>query len=234
MNENFKKYEYIKKCNKQDSCLPNAWIVVRLDGRNFTRFTDIHNFVKPNDLRALELMNRAAAKVMEELEDICLAYGESDEYSFVFKKNTSIFNRDSYAINSAVNSLFTAAYVYYWNHFFAFKKLWCLPGFDGRVVIYPTDENLRDYLSWRQADTHINNLYNTVFWALVSKGNHDRRKVNKITLLSLHISLPNSRVDYRLKKFYEVPCPEKKTTFCSKITVLITTTNLNYFEKELP
>ena len=26
--------------------------------------------------------------------------------------------------------------------------------------------HLRDYLSWRQVDTHINNLYNTCFWAL--------------------------------------------------------------------
>ncbi|XP_015272928.1 PREDICTED: probable tRNA(His) guanylyltransferase isoform X2 [Gekko japonicus] len=40
-------------------------------------------------------------------------------------------------------------------------------GFDGRVVLYPSDQNLKDYLSWRQADCHINNLYNTVFWSLV-------------------------------------------------------------------
>lgn len=27
-----------------------------------------------------------------------------------------------------------------------------------------------DYFRWRQADTHINNLYNTTFWALVQRG----------------------------------------------------------------
>ncbi|XP_072768451.1 probable tRNA(His) guanylyltransferase isoform X2 [Nerophis lumbriciformis] len=43
------------------------------------------------------------------------------------------------------------------------------PGFDGRVVLYPSNRNLKDYLSWRQADCHINNLYNTVFWTLVQK-----------------------------------------------------------------
>ncbi|XP_060621539.1 probable tRNA(His) guanylyltransferase isoform X4 [Anolis sagrei] len=42
-------------------------------------------------------------------------------------------------------------------------------GFDGRVVLYPSDQNLKDYLSWRQADCHINNLYNTVFWSLVQR-----------------------------------------------------------------
>ncbi|XP_048190177.1 probable tRNA(His) guanylyltransferase isoform X2 [Perognathus longimembris pacificus] len=43
------------------------------------------------------------------------------------------------------------------------------PGFDGRVVLYPNNQTLKDYLSWRQADCHINNLYNTVFWALIHK-----------------------------------------------------------------
>ncbi|KAL8656741.1 MAG: hypothetical protein Q9226_002575 [Calogaya cf. arnoldii] len=45
-----------------------------------------------------------------------------------------------------------------------------MPSFDGRVVQYPSFQNIRDYLSWRQADCHINNLYNTAFWALVQKG----------------------------------------------------------------
>ncbi|XP_038628983.1 probable tRNA(His) guanylyltransferase isoform X4 [Tachyglossus aculeatus] len=43
------------------------------------------------------------------------------------------------------------------------------PGFDGRVVLYPSNQHLKDYLSWRQADCHINNLYNTVFWMLVQR-----------------------------------------------------------------
>lgn len=44
------------------------------------------------------------------------------------------------------------------------------PSFDARLVLYPTIAHLRDYLSWRQADTHVNNLYNTAFWALVGGG----------------------------------------------------------------
>lgn len=44
------------------------------------------------------------------------------------------------------------------------------PSFDGRIVLYPTEREIRDYFSWRQTDTHINNLYNTVFWALVQQG----------------------------------------------------------------
>lgn len=32
-----------------------------------------------------------------------------------------------------------------------------MPMFDGRAVCYPDIQTLRDYLTWRQVDTHINN-----------------------------------------------------------------------------
>ena len=48
------------------------------------RFSEVHNFGKPNDLRALQLMDHAATEVMEEYPDIILAFGESDEYRFVY------------------------------------------------------------------------------------------------------------------------------------------------------
>ncbi|KAK4987336.1 tRNA-His guanylyltransferase [Elasticomyces elasticus] len=44
------------------------------------------------------------------------------------------------------------------------------PTFDGRCVTYPTAEHIRDYLSWRQTDCHINNLFNTTFWTMVQQG----------------------------------------------------------------
>lgn len=39
--------------------------VIRIDGSNFHRFSEKHNFVKPNDERALRLANRAAIGVMQ-------------------------------------------------------------------------------------------------------------------------------------------------------------------------
>ena len=44
------------------------------------RFSETHNFEKPNDLRALQLMDHAARSLMEEFPDICMGFGESDEY----------------------------------------------------------------------------------------------------------------------------------------------------------
>lgn len=51
-------------------------------GNGYNRFADDHAFVKPNDVRALELMDLAAWTVMREYPDVVLAYGESDEYRY--------------------------------------------------------------------------------------------------------------------------------------------------------
>ena len=54
-----------------------------------------------------------------------------------------------------VVSLFSSCYVFYWGHFFTYQELLYPPMFDGRVVLYPTEKNMRDYLSWRQADCKL-------------------------------------------------------------------------------
>lgn len=109
---------------------------------------------------------------MQEYRDIILAFGESDEYSFVFRKSTDAYNRRQAKLLTYVVSQFTASYVMNWSKWFPKTEdaLKYAPSFDARIVLYPTDENLRDYLSWRQADTHVNNLYNTTFWSLVLNG----------------------------------------------------------------
>lgn len=161
------KFEYVKHFEQDDYCLPNCWIVVRVDGRNFHRFSKEHDFSKPNDVSALGLMNKCAEKVMEEFKDIIISLGHSDEYSFVFRKETEEFQRRKSKLESTVVSCFTGSYVFYWKEFFEDKPLLYPPTFDSRTVVYPSNENVRDYLSWRQADCHINNLHNTCFWKLV-------------------------------------------------------------------
>lgn len=145
-------------------------MLVRIDGRGFTKFTDLHKFEKPNDLKALEVMNVAATYVMQGFNEMILAYGQSDEYSFLFVKEAQCFERRTQKIVSTVVSMFTAAYVSNFAKITG-KELLELPSFDGRLVCYPSEQIVRDYFSWRQADCHINNLYNVVFWALAGKTN---------------------------------------------------------------
>ncbi|KAI0784534.1 tRNAHis guanylyltransferase [Abortiporus biennis] len=164
------KFSYVKKFELPDPLLPNTFILVRIDGHAFHRLSEAHEFMKPNDERALQLMDHAAQDVMNEFKDIVLAFGESDEYSFLFKKATAVYNRRHAKILTTLTSLFTSSYVFNWQKYIPDVALKYPPTFDGRVVLYPTSKEIRDYFSWRQADTHINNLYNTVFWALVQQG----------------------------------------------------------------
>lgn len=96
------RFEYVRAFEQPDYLLPNTWIVVRIDGRGFTKYepspplyiwrnrSDLascrlcakYDFEKPNDRRALDLMNAAARAVVTELPDITVAYGVSDEYRF--------------------------------------------------------------------------------------------------------------------------------------------------------
>ncbi|KAJ5247094.1 hypothetical protein N7468_002077, partial [Penicillium chermesinum] len=185
------RFEYVKDFEQPDVLLPNTWIVVRIDGRGFHKLSDHYEFQKPNDRRALDLMNTAAVEVMKDLPDLCIAYGVSDEFrythlffpsglfsltppppSFVFHPTCQLFERRNAKLVTTIVSTFTAHYIYQWSNFFPDKPLQppFLPSFDGRAVIYPSNRILRDYMSWRQVDCHINNLYNTTFWTMVLKG----------------------------------------------------------------
>lgn len=50
------KYEYVRTYEADDKLLPNCWIVVRIDGKAFHKFSEKQNFDKPNDKKALDLV----------------------------------------------------------------------------------------------------------------------------------------------------------------------------------
>jgi len=86
------------------------------------------------------------------------------------------------------------------------------PSFDGRIVLYPTEKIVRDYFSWRQADSeylslalfpgeldgvrwiaHVNNLYNTTFWALVQEGQQTTTQAHEALRVSVVQQTDSSR-----------------------------------------
>ena len=173
------KFEYVRNFERHEKLLPNCFIVVRVDGKNFHQFADKHDFAKPNDKSALDVMTKAAEDVFEAFKgDVVLAYGQSDEFSFVFRRKSQVYSRRSDKIVTNVASLFASSFTFNWMKTEK-RPLKYPPSFDARAVVYPTNNNLRDYLSWRQADCHINNLYNTTFWALVLQGGLSNREAEE-------------------------------------------------------
>ncbi|KAJ4455565.1 putative tRNAHis guanylyltransferase Thg1 [Paratrimastix pyriformis] len=164
------KFSYVRRFETNDTLLPQCWIVLRIDGHHFTQFCDQYQFEKPNDIRCLNLMNDSARALMEYFPDIVMAYGQSDEYSFAFRPSTQLYKRRTSKLVSLGVSCFTAHFVMGWPRYFPGVPLTVVPTFDGRTVCYPNQKAFKDYFAWRQADCHINNLYNTCFWTLVRRG----------------------------------------------------------------
>lgn len=117
-------------------------------------------------------MDQAARDTMEVHPDIVLAFGESDEYryalrpwfllliwlnlpSFLLKRSTTIYNRRQSKILSTLTSQFTSSYVFHWSKYFPSTPLQYPPSFDGRIVLYPTEKEVKDYFAWRQADSAL-------------------------------------------------------------------------------
>lgn len=76
-------------------------------------------------------------------------------YSFLLRRQTTLYNRRQAKIVSTLTSYFTSCYVFHWSRYFPDTPLRYPPSFDGRIVLYPTQQEVRDYFAWRQADSKI-------------------------------------------------------------------------------
>lgn len=163
------RYAYVRMFEEATTqvLLPDCFVVVRVDGQSFRQLSRRHGFQKPNDRRACDLMLRAAQTVVQRFSpDIGLAFGQSDEFSFLFRRSSRCHKRHNNKLVSLTAALFAAAFTRHWNHFFPDTSLLTDQAFDARAVLYPSTTTLRHYLSWRQVDCHVNNLFNSTFHAL--------------------------------------------------------------------
>jgi tRNA(His) guanylyltransferase len=139
--------------------LPGAWVILRLDGRGFSRFTE-SCFEKPFDARFHDGMVQTAQAVLEDLQGV-YAYTESDEISLLFPRSWDLFDRElektvslSAGIASAALSLVFGTRVH----------------FDSRAILAAEDGQVVDYFRWRQADAARCALNGWTYWALRKGG----------------------------------------------------------------
>lgn len=85
------------------------------------RFSEVHEFEKPNDEQALNLMNSCAMAVLQEFQDVIFSYGVSDEYRYqicsIFWWLNSLFE-PVYVITSLVVQLPAL----FWRRILSFTK----------------------------------------------------------------------------------------------------------------
>ena len=176
-------------------------------------------------MRGIELMNHCARSLLAEFPDILLAIGHSDEYSFILRKEACLWNRRASKLQSSFASSFSSLFVFHWSKFFPTQELTYPPMFDARTVLYPSAQNVRDYLSWRQVDCHINNLYNTCFWNLVLHKSMTESEAHK--RLSATNSSEKNEILYREFKinYNNLPLVFRKGTVLIRHAPMINVTN---------
>ncbi|KAJ7802471.1 tRNAHis guanylyltransferase-domain-containing protein [Mycena olivaceomarginata] len=151
------KYAYVRNFELHGPLLPGVFMVFRwMATHSIGAFSEEHEFTRPSDIRALALMDHTARDLMEQYFDIVFAFGESDEFNFLIRKPAALCNHRQSKILSTLTSVFTSTHHRY----------------DGRLVLYSSVREVRDYFSWRQTDTHINNQYNTASWDLSTTQAH--------------------------------------------------------------
>jgi tRNA(His) guanylyltransferase len=138
---------------------PGAWVILRLDGRSFSRFTETR-FDKPFDDRFHDGMVQTAQAVLEDLQGL-YAYTESDEISVLFPRSWDLFDRELEKIISLSASTASAALT------LAFGTR---VHFDSRAILAAEDEQVVDYFRWRQADASRCALNGWTYWTLRKQG----------------------------------------------------------------
>ncbi len=139
--------------------LPETWVVVRADGRTFSKFT-AERFEKPFDLNFSEMMSATAHALLEELHGV-FAYTESDEISVLFKPDWAFFDRELEKIVSVSAGIASSTFS------LACGERVC---FDSRIWVGVTERHVVDYFRWRQADAARCALNGWAYWTLRKEG----------------------------------------------------------------
>ena len=138
--------------------LPGAWIILRVDGRNFSRLTQ--RFDKPFDPKFHQLMVVVSEALLKEFQGM-FVYTQSDEASILMTPRADLFDREVEKLVSLSASVASAA----------FSVALELPAhFDSRLWMGTSAEYVVDYFRWRQADASRCCLNGWCYWTLRKEG----------------------------------------------------------------
>ncbi len=184
-----------------DTCvIPGIFMVVRLDGRSFTKLTqETHSFAAPFDERFHELMVETTQHLMRVGFRAYYGYTESDEISIALHRDDSTFGRKLRKIISVLAGEASAKFS---------SLLGDVACFDARVSQLPSVDHVVDYFRWRAEDSLRNALNAHCYWALRREG--DSAKKATSTLLGMSTSAKNELLFSRDINFNDVPAWQKR------------------------
>jgi len=139
-----------------DETVPSCeWIVLRLDGRGFTKLTkEALDFKRPFDKRFHAAMQRTCEHLLTSGAKISLCYTQSDEISLLLNTENVPFNGKTRKLNSV----------------FAGEAVSSPTAFDCRTVPLAQTDDVVDYFRWRAEDANRNGLTAFCYWTLRDAG----------------------------------------------------------------
>ena len=147
-----------------DHCvLPDLHIVVRLDGRGFTRQTrEVWRLDAPFDVRFRDHMLDTVEHLMTACGfGVVYGYTQSDEISLLLRRDDATFGRKTRKLLSILAGEASARFT------LAMGQMAC---FDARICPLPTSADVIDYFRWRHEDAHRNALNAHGYWLLRGQG----------------------------------------------------------------
>ncbi len=177
-------------------------VIVRVDGKAFHTFT--RQMERPYDLRLVKAMKQAAIAVCESSQTCVLAYGQSDEISFLLHNYKTLetqayFDNEVQKLCSVMAS--TAAV--------SVALEYAQPvAFDARVFVLPESE-VCNYFLWRQQDAARNSLQ------MLAQAHYSQKQLNGKNTPAMHDMLHEKGVNWN-----DIPTTLKRG-FCVKRTLAV-------------
>lgn len=184
-----------------DLCvLPHIFVVVRLDGRGFTRLTKIvHQFEAPYDMVFRNYMVETVKHLMSCGFNIIYGYTQSDEISLLFHPDENSFERKIRKIISILAGEASAKFA---------LQLGAMASFDARICQLPTLPIVGDYFRWRNEDAHRNALNAHGYWMLRKQGKTIKQATSQLEGMS--IAQKNELLFQNGINFNELPAWQKR------------------------
>lgn len=172
-----------KEIEASNSLKPKAWFIIRLDGKAFHTFTQGLN--KPFDTKLSEAMIFTVKQLCAEVQNVKLAYTQSDEISLVLtdldSQETALwFEGKIQKMVSVASSIATAQFNRQFKH-----PQGTLAYFDARVFRLESLDEVKAYLLWRQEDAIKNAITLVALKHYSHKQIHKKNSKEKIEMIKV-------------------------------------------------
>ena len=172
LGDRIKKYE----ASYETNIIGRVPVIVRVDGKNFSKWTKSIAAEKPFDNELSIAMAEAMRATASHIEGCMFGYTQSDEMTFVLRNDQSLestpwFGNRIQKICSVVSSMVTA-------HFASWTAELPIAYFDARVFAVPDITEAINCLIWRQNDAVKNSVSCATYYEVAEKiGKKTTRKL---------------------------------------------------------